>query len=212
MGLDGVELVMATEDEFGISIPDAVAEKMLTVGSLVDYVYECVNGVSPERDRELRTDLDNRFEKVISQSITDLPLDTKIKDLLTPGREVSQWRKLGIHPYASRPKVALIATFCLISVPTVKWSTQTAFPVLMCFLVVFLAGILTHWLTIPFYQLPSADPTVGEQIWWSTEKSTEPVSRSVIFEKVKYLIVEQLGVEEHQVTDEARFIEDLGIG
>lgn len=38
MGLDSVELVMSFEEEFDIEIPDAVAEKMMTVGDVVDYV------------------------------------------------------------------------------------------------------------------------------------------------------------------------------
>jgi acyl carrier protein len=38
MGLDTVELVMAFEEEFEIDIPDAVAENMVSVGEVVDYV------------------------------------------------------------------------------------------------------------------------------------------------------------------------------
>jgi acyl carrier protein len=38
MGLDSVELVMSFEEEFEIEIPDAVAEKMITVGDVVDFV------------------------------------------------------------------------------------------------------------------------------------------------------------------------------
>ena len=38
MGLDAVELVMEIEDEFEFQIPDADAEKIQTVGDLVDYV------------------------------------------------------------------------------------------------------------------------------------------------------------------------------
>lgn len=34
MGLDTVELVMAIEENFGIEIPDAAAEKMFTVGEM----------------------------------------------------------------------------------------------------------------------------------------------------------------------------------
>ena len=40
MGLDGVELVMAFEEEFGISIPDSAAEKMVTPRHVIDFVYE----------------------------------------------------------------------------------------------------------------------------------------------------------------------------
>jgi acyl carrier protein len=38
--LDIVELVMALEEEFGISIPDEQAEKIKTVGDAVAYISE----------------------------------------------------------------------------------------------------------------------------------------------------------------------------
>lgn len=38
--LDNVELVMAVEEKFGIIIPDEDAEKILTVGALVQYIAE----------------------------------------------------------------------------------------------------------------------------------------------------------------------------
>ncbi|HEX4796357.1 MAG TPA: acyl carrier protein [Humisphaera sp.] len=38
MGLDTVELVMRFEDEFDITIPDADAEKLQTLGETLDYV------------------------------------------------------------------------------------------------------------------------------------------------------------------------------
>ena len=38
--LDIVELVMAIEEEFDIEIPDSDAEKVVTVGDVVDYIKE----------------------------------------------------------------------------------------------------------------------------------------------------------------------------
>ena len=38
--LDTVELVMAFEEEFGAEIPDEEAEKLTTVGSVVEYLKE----------------------------------------------------------------------------------------------------------------------------------------------------------------------------
>ena len=38
MGLDGVEMVMELEDEFGIGIPDDEAERMQTVGQTVEFI------------------------------------------------------------------------------------------------------------------------------------------------------------------------------
>lgn len=39
MGLDGVELILAVEDHFGITISEADAEKVTTVGGLHDFVF-----------------------------------------------------------------------------------------------------------------------------------------------------------------------------
>jgi len=40
--LDIVELIMALEEEFNIEIPDSDAEKVVTVGDVVDYIKENV--------------------------------------------------------------------------------------------------------------------------------------------------------------------------
>ena len=40
--LDVVDLVMSIEEEFDIEIPDADAEKVVTVGDVVDYIKENV--------------------------------------------------------------------------------------------------------------------------------------------------------------------------
>ena len=43
MGLDTVELVMAVEEEFAITIPDSVATKMFTVGDMHAFVASELN-------------------------------------------------------------------------------------------------------------------------------------------------------------------------
>ena len=40
--LDIVELIMALEEEFDIEIPDSDAEKVVTVGDVVEYIKENV--------------------------------------------------------------------------------------------------------------------------------------------------------------------------
>ena len=40
--LDIVELIMALEEEFDMEIPDSDAEKVVTVGDVVDYIKENV--------------------------------------------------------------------------------------------------------------------------------------------------------------------------
>lgn len=50
MGLDSVELVMALEEEFGLDIPDADAERLETVGGTHDYIVETLKqrGEAPD--------------------------------------------------------------------------------------------------------------------------------------------------------------------
>lgn len=48
MGLESVELVLAVEREFEIAIPDAVIEKLITVGHFYDAVYAEINRQRPE--------------------------------------------------------------------------------------------------------------------------------------------------------------------
>ncbi|MDM8335505.1 acyl carrier protein [Wolbachia pipientis] len=41
--LDAVEIIMAAEEEFGIEIPDEDAQKMETVGQIVEYIIKKTN-------------------------------------------------------------------------------------------------------------------------------------------------------------------------
>ena len=41
--LDQVELIMAMEEEFSVSIPDEDAEKIATVKDAVDYIKQCTD-------------------------------------------------------------------------------------------------------------------------------------------------------------------------
>ncbi|MDB5172776.1 MAG: phosphopantetheine-binding protein [Phycisphaerales bacterium] len=50
MGLDTVELVMEFEDEFGLSIADADAEMLQTVGQTVDYIVAQLRGWGRRRE------------------------------------------------------------------------------------------------------------------------------------------------------------------
>ncbi len=43
--LDQVELIMAMEEEFGISIPDEDAEKIVTVQDAISYIENAIEGV-----------------------------------------------------------------------------------------------------------------------------------------------------------------------
>ena len=53
MGLDTVELVMAVEERFSISIPNQVAAQLVTVGQMHQYVVERLRqgGANPDSEQ-----------------------------------------------------------------------------------------------------------------------------------------------------------------
>jgi acyl carrier protein len=50
--LDTVEMIMEIEDEFGIEIPDEDAEKLVTVGTAVEYVKKKVTAKAATKEDE----------------------------------------------------------------------------------------------------------------------------------------------------------------
>lgn len=67
MGLDTVELVYAVEDAFGISIPDAEAEQMVTPAIMIAYVQDVVAS-QPER-KWTPEEVRQRVRQIISEQL-----------------------------------------------------------------------------------------------------------------------------------------------
>ncbi|MEM6770468.1 MAG: phosphopantetheine-binding protein, partial [Bacteroidota bacterium] len=49
MGLESVEMVIAVEDRFGVTIPDEAAEKIETVGSLYEFLLSVLKSTPGDR-------------------------------------------------------------------------------------------------------------------------------------------------------------------
>jgi len=96
MGLDGVELIMAVESTFGISIPDADTEEMLTPALLIQYVQSAVQAkpeakpcLSQRAFHSVRKDLMN----VLSAKRNEIALDTKICKLFPKALRADKWEQ-----------------------------------------------------------------------------------------------------------------------
>lgn len=69
MGLDSVELVMAVEEEFGISISDAEASTIVTPKDLIRIVGEQLDLKEEDSERLTRDELRTRVRIVISKQL-----------------------------------------------------------------------------------------------------------------------------------------------
>src|SRR6266513_6221453 len=110
MGLDSVELVMAIEEKFGVSIPDEEAQDILTVGDM----FQCViskltvadrsSCLTPKAFHLLRRRAKDLFNVPRSQFRLDAELD-----LIVPKRSRREnWRKFQLAVGATKwPKLAI---------------------------------------------------------------------------------------------------------
>lgn len=104
MGLDSVELVIATEETFGISIPDKDATEMTTPAHLIAYVQNAVKStpftrpcLSQRAFHRIRTNLC----EVTKIPRREIRLDSKIDHLFPKYSRAKQWEvfraKTGLH-------------------------------------------------------------------------------------------------------------------
>lgn len=95
MGLGGVELVIAIEETFGITISDADAEGLVTPRILIDYVISAV-GSAPKARPCLSQRAFHRVRMSLVHSTgvrsRDISLNTKIRKLFPKSMRVDNWQ------------------------------------------------------------------------------------------------------------------------
>ncbi|MDP5239159.1 phosphopantetheine-binding protein [Uliginosibacterium sp. 31-16] len=113
MGLDAVELVMTTEEEFGIDIPDQDAWQLTTPRMLADYVAKRLGAIGRKEQAHCLSQaqfyrLRAHWIKHLGAMRRQIQPDTPLKDLLH-GDLREHWRELR-------------ATICLRSLPRLQTS------------------------------------------------------------------------------------------
>ena len=238
MGLDTVELVMEVEESFGITIPDADAEKIQTVGQLYRYVLSKMDGptlvtsgcLSAAAFYRLRRRLMGRF-RVERRRIRPA---SALDDLIPKRRRRAEWQQLGEDlgwrlPELHRPDwvwlMWLAAVIGLAAMEIVAWGRLAGFAPGATGLLLFLflagsglLGVLVHWLTSPLATgFPTADirgliPVVLVANL-GTFRINNPhgwTSRDV-WEMLVTIIAEQMGVARETLTESTSLVNDLGM-
>jgi hypothetical protein len=93
MGLDGVEIVMRTEETFGIEIPDKIAQQILTPAALVDFVAANVPMKPTEEclSQQLFYRLRRGFRSQLKALSSSFNLDTPLREILHKDQWSQVW-------------------------------------------------------------------------------------------------------------------------
>jgi acyl carrier protein len=180
MGLDTVELVMAFEDEFCLSIPDKEAEKIQTIRDTVDYIVRTLESQRPPGTCATAY----RFYAIRSALQIEYGLDrrqvrpsSEIARLLVDDRQQMTWPR-----FAARNGLP---------VPRFGWFAPAAQRV----------------------------PALGVRIRDLMNQNDDSlkryfdqrghVDRQAVFQKVRQIVSEQLGVPEARIHLRTNYINDL---
>ena len=223
MGLDGIELVMAVEEEFKISILDS------EVGGLVDVIYSKLR-----HSMEEPCPSQHGFYIVRRQMMNLLGLkrslvkpQTKLADVIPIANRGKIWLELlrsltgeeTFWPSLVRPRrmnrivVAWIPGVVCLCIIMYLFSFSVELSILAGLFTGFVALIVGDRLTASFKQeFPDNCSHVQELTRFVKTLDSRIWTREEVFDKVKAITVEVLGVKESQVTPEANFVDDLGVG
>ena len=96
MGLDGVEIIMRTEEAFGIEIPDKIAQQILTPAALVDFVASNV-ALKPTEEclsQQLFYRLRRGFRSQVKALSSTFDLNTPLKEILHKEQWPQVWQAI----------------------------------------------------------------------------------------------------------------------
>jgi acyl carrier protein len=236
MGLDAVELVMALEEEFGISIDDRSAEHMTTPRHVIEFIMaragtengpRCLSMKAFHRLRGAMTNSLRVQRKMVRREM-------KLESLLPWRDRLMQWERLRdavemtVWPRLVRPRavVYVIATLALATFGICWWAQLVVHPngpraAFMAASIIVGSGVgyvcnaatRSLKLAIPFEQ-NTVEKLVRFMALYSGGLGDPRVSRwtrGQIAERVRQITIEQLGINQSQYDEDARFIEDLGM-
>ncbi|MEM9184878.1 MAG: hypothetical protein AAGB00_00105 [Planctomycetota bacterium] len=225
MGLDGVEMVMAIEDRFGIAIADEEAAAILTVGQLNDLVRSRLEAREARACHSLPAFLSVRAatREVVADPSLRLRPATRIEAVVPGNRRRALWTRFhgllrGRPPGLRRPELVrrLLWAACsaLLLVSGMAASIDAAiFP--LGVLGTAAAAVVLNLATSPWRVCPPEGfETLGDvtrrivrlRVATNTDVQTADVEAAT-----RQVIVEQLGVLPEEVVPEASFVKDLGM-
>ena len=232
MGLEAVEIVMAAEEAFGITIADSEAEKMVTPHNMIEHIMSKVG--QPGHTPCLKQRAFHRIRAALMRRLgvkrERIRLETRLRELIPrPGRrtQLTEFQKeLGINNNIEliRPAwltsilsgavlaVSLVATTCFAGLNLYAWLAG-----FVIFIVFFgwLAATLTRGQR---YEFQPSVATVEGLSRWVVANSSNLIemppgqwSREQVSEKVRTIVTDVLGCEK-AYREDAEFVKDLGMG
>ena len=219
MGLEGVELVMALEERFGVAITDAEAETAVTPAAVVELIFGKLRSTDEQVCVSQRAFylLRKGLARTLGVSRRSVALGADVRSFAVGRSEREVWHDLKTTVQArSWPALArpwwLVVSLWLLSLGV--------FCALLAVFPWYVAGACTGFvafvgvrLTQPFRScIPARFSKVQALVPFAVTSDAIAWTRDQVASLVKRLVIEQLGLREEQYREDAHFVKDLGMG
>jgi acyl carrier protein len=226
--MDAVEIVMDVEDHFGITIQDAEANQIRTVGDLVALVHTRI--AAAHRDVCPAIPAFLALRQVVRGAVGDASLrirpSQRVASVLSSSQRRVLWKQLsevmGSPPSGlRRPKLLrrlLVAMSCAVLLAALfsAWPINIALWPLTMFVGVGVIALL-HFVTVPMRSVPPEGWTTFGEITariiglHAATKRIDRCSPEAVLDELRPLLIQTLGVDATDIVPSARFVEDLGM-
>ncbi|MHC4537036.1 MAG: acyl carrier protein [Planctomycetota bacterium] len=235
MGLDGVELVMEFEEEFGIEIKDEEAVEIKTPRMVVDLICSKLKNIDEHTCQTQRTFyiLRNAFVKMFGLERKSITPDISFRNFIEKSKEKEIWEQIRkaiaardwpklVRPLLMSRVLSAIGfaifgvTICAVIYYQVRVGLADVegifFAACLGILLVIPYAIIAARLTRPWkIYIPLEFKSIRDLIPYAVTSNQIKWDREVVSIRVKQIVMEQLGLEESYYTEDSRFIEDFNI-
>ncbi|MGJ5813348.1 hypothetical protein [Paludibaculum fermentans] len=229
MGLDYIELVLALEDAFQISIADEEASGVVTVGDLHALVLAKLKG--PDTKRCLTSAAFYRVRRglveVLGVDRRSIRPATLLRPMMPLGRRRTLWRRIQDRTTLKLPNLgrhtgvtlALLALgLALTVIPGLRARLEWGWLVCLAILGLIVGGVLMWMSPMLALEFPYRAESVGDLArgalasnYSRLVEETGSTSPSEIWEVFCRIFIEQTGVSREDLRLEARIVDELGI-
>ena len=222
MGLDAVELVLATEEEFQIVISDEEAEKCTTPNLLTDLVYSKLRKPEDNVCPSMRGFYGIRKAIINHLGISreKIKIETPLDELIDKSERTKKWQGLlslishgqKIHAPLKRPRWVKILMFAFVIIAFFVSAIETEAGMLAVMFASFV-WLLLIIITIPLKkEFPSNFQTVKDLIGIIGSLDSKEWNRDKVYSQVISLVSMQMGIKEKDISPDDHFIIDLRMG
>jgi len=235
MGLDGVELVMEFEEEFGIELKGEEFINAFTLRMVFDLIYSKLQNIDGRtcQTQQAFYILRKAFVKMFDLDRKSIKPDMQFRNLIPKSQEKEIWEQIRIAiaarswPELMRPLwmsrtiiAAGFAIFCMASYTAIYYQIRAGFAdvkgitgaAFLGILLVIPFAIIAARLTHPWkVYVPLQFKSVRDLIPYAITSDRIKWDREGVSIRVKQIVMEQLAVKESKYTEDSRFVEDFGM-